>query len=111
MLAFKVVFAVVAVTATCFYGWFGTTIVGQGGQKDTWGADRHQRHWSWWVHEIWINGLGCAIGWGALYYLLFVRLIFFRQSDITLSDVFFVVLALVGICGFLPWRLYNTGIK
>jgi hypothetical protein len=110
MLILKCVFWFVAAIAIGFYGWFGTTIVGMGGKKMTFGSDS-TKHWSWWVHEIWINALGSLVGWAALYHLVFVRLIFCRTSDVTLSDGFFVVIALVGICGFLPWRLYNTGIR
>jgi hypothetical protein len=79
---FKGLFIVVGLIASVFYGIFGQTILGNGGvlQKpfkvrevkisDTQSADTH---WSWWLHQVWLNFAGSVIGWSALYCLIFCR--------------------------------------
>jgi hypothetical protein len=65
---------------------------------------------SWWIHQRWINFIGSMIGWIALY----LELLNFDRigwnviaSNLTLSDFALLVIALLGIMGFLPKALWN----
>ena len=72
---FKVVFIVVGVIASAFYGYFGQTILGNRGVLQTLCTAREagspKAHWSWWIHQIWINSMGSLIGWAAAYIVIF----------------------------------------
>lgn len=109
----RVAFLVVAALFSLFYGWYAYTFLATDGTKPiTMRSERRlfplvkQHHWSWWVHQIWINFAGCALGWAAGYYLIFCR----KQIE-SVSDAFLLLIAVVGVFGFLPWRLFNTSIK
>lgn len=98
---------------SCFYGWYGVTVhVSHGAQLDTPRSPRNipPRHWSWWLHQFSVNFLGSAAGWAAAIYLIHYRVPYW-SSKFDLSDAFLVLLALLGIMGFLPWRLFNASLK
>jgi hypothetical protein len=107
---FKVSFIVLALIASAFYGYFGQTILGNGGKHQTPLSERKSNnsdghHWSWWIHQIWINFAGSLIGWSALYCLIFCR---DSVNKLTVAEGFLMLVAVVGLFGFLPWRLYNV---
>ena len=100
-----------AAVFSLFYAWYGTTAVGNGGTLLTIFSERlvppeSRHHWSWWFHEVWINFAGSAIGWFAGYYL-----IFYRGKIENLGDGLLLLVAMVGIFGFLPWRLFSSPLK
>lgn len=104
----KIAFVLIAAIFSLFHAYYGTTTVGNGGRlltifskpKDS------QYHWSWWFHQVWINFAGSVIGWAAGYYLIFCR-----GKIENLGDDFLLLVAMVGVLGFLPWRLYNSSLK
>jgi hypothetical protein len=123
----KVVYVLAAVTFSLFYACYAVTVLGNNGKRltifwqqrvspDEWErlspqdkkkqGQQAQYHWSWWFHQVWINLLGSAIGWSAGFYLIFCR-----GRVETLIDCFFLLIALVGVSGFLPWRLFNAPLK
>ena len=120
----KLMFWIFAGLASVFYGWFAVTIF-ISETEDTYLADRQKakelkngrtlkegekppRHWSWWMHQMFVNFFGSIVGWAAAYYLIFVRV---PKQENHLIDAFFLLVALVGIFGYLPWRLFNSPLK
>ena len=110
----RIVFWLVALLFSGFYGWFHVTIF-MGGKEDTYCSDRQkdkdkgkQRHWSWWFHQVFVNFFGSLTGWAAAYYLIFCRI---PKTENHLIDAFFLLVALVGVFGYLPWRLFNAPLK
>ena len=57
---------------------------------------------SWWVHQFCFNFLGSAVGWAAAYYFTFCRLIPLTCYAFRTNDIALVVIALLGMSGFLP---------
>ena len=115
-----VLLGAVAVGCSGFYGWYAATIHTQPNhQLDTWCSPRNvpPPHWSWWVHQFWLNSLGSLVGWAAAFYLIFYRVPSFHRPngcwkvELGLADVFFFLVALLGVTGLLPWRLFNTSLK
>ncbi len=111
-----VIFWLVALVFSAFYGWYAVTIhVGKDHRLNTWRdpLDTPTPHWSWWLHQIWLNLVGSFAGWAAVFYLAFYRLPSFKcgKAEFGLADAFFVLLALLGVTGLLPWRLFNTSLK
>jgi hypothetical protein len=112
----RLIFWFAALVFSSFHGWFAVTIHVVGGKKRTYCSERQnpellQHHWSWWLHQIWLNFFGSLVGWATAYYLIFYRYSRTPSPEINYADVFFILLALLGVCGFLPWRLFNTSIR
>jgi hypothetical protein len=104
-------FKLLAAVFCLFYAWYGTTTVGNNGKLLTIVSEQKlhpdsRHHWSWWVHEVWINFAGSAIGWSAGYYLIFCR-----KTVENLGDAFLLLVAMMGVLGFLPWRVFNSPLK
>lgn len=113
-----VIFWVVALGFSGFYGWYAVSIHSTQfgvGKLNTWRSPQQSPppHGSWWFHQIWLNFVGSLAGWAALFYLGFFRLPAFKNGkpEFGLADAFFVLLALLGITGLLPWRLFNTSLR
>ena len=107
-----IAYAVVAVGFSLFRGWYAVTIlVTDNGAKLTCRSERKTvpkekwHHWSWWVHQIFINFTGSLIGWAAAYYLIC------HGKIESLADVFLLLVALAGIFGFLPYILSRSTLK
>lgn len=69
---------------------------------------------SWWdfvfmklVHQYLVNLSGCLLGWSALYYLIYMR----PSGVLTLTDLIIILVAYVGIAGYLPDLIINKGFK
>lgn len=61
---------------------------------------------SWHVHQIWLNGIGSAIGWISVYYLLFVRSDKLKELGYAeWQDAVLGLVAILGITGLLPYLL------
>ncbi len=124
---YKAVFILVGFAASVFRGCYAVTILVTGGLNDTWLSEKRKKlpevpdgkleaklpdkwhfhhHWSWWVHEIFINFAGSLIGWAAAYYIIFCH----KKVD-TLADIFLVLVAMAGIFGFLPFLLFKSSLK
>jgi len=62
----------------------------------TWGTPRSvpPPHWSWWLHQVWLNFFGSLVGWAAASYFVFFRIPQFHQLngcwkvELGLTDVF-----------------------
>ncbi len=125
-----VIFWVFALAFSAFYAWYALTIhltVAKDGnpkendrerlfgQLNTWCSPRQSPppHGAWWFHQVWLNFIGSLAGWAAAFYLVFYRLLSCksRTAEFGLADAFFVLLALLGVTGLLPWRLSNTSLK
>jgi len=116
----RVIFCLVALGFSGFYGWYAVTIFltpdWKGGKKLlTYYSDRKNlkpeeqlHHGSWWFHQIFVNFVGSLVGWAAAYYLIFCRN---ARTSNPYIDAFLLLLALVGIFGYLPWRLFNAPLK
>lgn len=57
---------------------------------------------SWRWHQRWLNFMGCAVGWVAVFYFVFCRLIPMCRFSFKVEDTILVLMALLGIAGFLP---------
>jgi hypothetical protein len=119
-----VIFWIVALGFSVFYGWYAVTIHldekdkddrKQYGKLNTWRSPQQSPspHGSWWFHQMWLNFVGSFAGWAALFYLSFFRIPAFKngKTEFGLADAFFVLLALLGVTGLLPWRLFNTSVR
>ena len=124
----QIAFIVIGVVFSVLRGWYATTIlveekdgeevVNKVGELLTWYSERKakatgkfQHHWSWWAHQVLINFLGSAVGWGAAYYLIFCRTASQTSTGHEVMEVFLVLLALAGIFGFLPWLIFKGSLK
>ncbi len=117
----KIVFALVAIACSCWYAWYAVTIhVSKSWQLDTLCEPRNipPPHWSWWAHQMWLNFVGSLTGWAAVAYFVFYRVHSFKRQlemcgkmDFGVADGFFLLVALLGITGLLPWRLFNSPVK
>ena len=74
---------------------------------------KRQMSLAWCFHQFCFNFIGCAFGWFAVYYLIFYRFLPSLHSfSFGLADVVPVVIALLGINGYLPVTLSKmTSIK
>jgi hypothetical protein len=124
MFCVKLTFAIVGVLFSIFRGCYAVTILVTGGLNDTWLSERNgsvldaslegklpdkwhfHHHWSWWLHQTFVNFVGSLIGWAVAYYFIFCH-----QKVDGLTDVFLVLLAMSGVFGFLPWLLFKSTLK
>jgi hypothetical protein len=60
---------------------------------------------SWQWHRRWLNFLGSAVGWTAAYYFVFYRLVPLRTYVFKSEHIAILLIALLGIVGFLPLTL------
>jgi hypothetical protein len=97
---FKTVFLVIATIASIFYSWKAHDIHLWPHSADV----ELKMKTSWWIHQYWLNFVGCAIGWVAAYYFIFCRLLS-HDFSFELKDIFPVLVALLGITGLLPYTL------
>ena len=56
-----------------------------------------------------LNYVGCALGWAALYYLIFYRLNV--GSEIGITDLVIIIFTYIGITGYLPHLIINKSYK
>ncbi len=59
------------------------------------------------LHQYLVNLSGCVLGWFALSYFLFQR----PSGTLTITDLIIVLVAYVGIAGYLPHLILNKGLK
>ena len=110
----KCAFVAVGLVASIFYAYYAVTAIGTDGktavtvlsERKPGATNKH--HWAWWVHQTWINLCGSLLGWFAGYCFLFHR---DKIQALSAADGLLLLVAVVGVFGFLPWRLYNTGIR
>jgi hypothetical protein len=74
----------------CFRIWPGSKLAAAGG--------------IWHGHQYWLNGLGAAVGWGA------VRLMWWRRTDFSNGyDFLLGLIAFLGVTGFVPYTAAGIG--
>lgn len=72
---------------------------------DIFGDNASQKPWAWKVHQIWLNFIGSATGWIALWFLfqkIVVAMAMPGASSFDWSNVVLFFTAFIGITGFLP---------
>lgn len=57
------------------------------------------------IHQFMLHLLGALVGWILLYYLLFIRLDFSSEILLNWEDLLILLIALIGITGYLPYNL------
>jgi hypothetical protein len=90
-----VVFAVVALVFSLFYGWYAF---------DIFRVDRRSMRIPERVHQFWLNFLGSIAGW-LLLWVAVQRLAFVIASPVhplKVSDFILLLVAFIGVTGFLP---------
>jgi hypothetical protein len=93
-LAVRLVFWIVAVIASSFYGWkcFDALEVK---------VNLKEKPWAWRFHQRWFNFFGSLVGWAALW--LVFRKVCLYPSPIRWFDVALIAGAFVGVTGHLPF--------
>ena len=56
----------------------------------------------WWLYQGWLNFMGSSVGWAAVYYYIFFRLVPLHSFSFKIEDTIIILVALLGIAGFLP---------
>jgi hypothetical protein len=59
------------------------------------------------IHDYILNFLGSLLGWFSLYFLIFFRL----GQSLEITDLILILVAYVGITGYLPHIIINKGFK
>jgi hypothetical protein len=59
------------------------------------------------IHQFFLNLSGSVVGWGALYYILYIR----PTGPLTLIDLVLGLIAYVGILAYLPHLIINKGFR
>jgi len=94
--AMPIVFGLLALAASVFYGATACSIFD---------VSTSGKRWPWKLHQFWLNFAGSAVGWIALWSLIPRVLGCLSQScsvDVSWSDVAVFFVAFVGITGYLP---------
>lgn len=60
-------------------------------------------------HDHILNFLGCLLGWLSFYYLIFQY--FGGKSDIGIPEMILILVAYIGITGYLPHIIINRSFK
>jgi hypothetical protein len=60
---------------------------------------------AWKFHQRWINFFGSITGWAAAYFYIFHRIYPFSSFAFKLEDAVPILIALLGMMGFLPGTL------
>jgi hypothetical protein len=96
--ATKIVFVLLGLGLSIFYGLYAVYIFVP--EDDPFVAAK-TKYRSWWFHQFCLNFSGSAVGWLAAYCFIFYR---FNPScrEFTREDVGLMLVALLGIGGFLP---------
>jgi hypothetical protein len=105
--ASKIVFIVIGLCFSTFYGWKAVDIFVDTDQQF---IKQKMLLRSWRFHQRWVNFMGSAVGWSAGYYYIFLKL---PQSGFTfkIEDTILILIALLGIFGFLPNALSKVSLK
>jgi len=101
-LFFKTAFMLIAAAFSLFYGFRATDIF----EVKTTG-----KSWSWRFHQWWLNFLGSASGWVALWFLVHkIAAVIHSPATVAIqpSDIALFFLSFVGITGFLPFSVVSV---
>ena len=99
--ACEIVFLILGATGTVFYGACANNIFcwpRTDAKQQPYPEGPHKK--SWHIHQWWINGLGAAVGWASLYYVLCQRIL--CGATMGIFDIFVAALGIAGVMGFLP---------
>lgn len=102
MLISKIIFVVVALVFSIFYGCKAVSIFVDATDQR---IIEKKKLRSWRFHQFWLNFVGSLTGWAAAYYLVFMRLLPLSEFSFKLEDTIPIVIALLGISGLLPYTL------
>jgi hypothetical protein len=84
-----------AIAMSAFYG-LGSTSV----WRQPIPVDKDTPWLPWFVHQVWINGLGSAVGWGAAFW--FYQRMTANTWKVEPLDVGLAFVAFIGVTGWLP---------
>ena len=96
------IFAAVATVFSIFYGTNCWTV----NELDQ--TEKLRSRWKagslpWKAHQVWLNALGCALGWWAFWCLLLDYQAYRDcKKPLTYIDFVFVLIAFLGMTGYLP---------
>jgi hypothetical protein len=104
----KVVFWIVALTFSCFYSFkaFSIHLTNASFVKD----QKKNKKYAWLFHQWWFNFVGAIVGWTILWVLLpsiIIALIAHNPTSISVADFLLLLIALLGITGYLPLTLFG----
>jgi len=97
----KIIVGVIGLCMSIFYGFKAVNIF----VADSPFVEAKKKFPSWWIHQWWLNFFCSAIGWFAAYYFVFYRLIPLRGYSFKGDDAALIVVAMLGLAGFLPQTL------
>lgn len=104
-------FLILAIAHSFSYGWWAfpiheinqtnlpSVLTGVAGQSYS------QQPFTWKVHQFLFNFIGSFTGWGALYYLIFIRLNLFKvkpEFKLEYVDIIIFIIGMIGITGYIP---------
>jgi hypothetical protein len=103
----RILFGSVGLGFSLFYGIY---------VKEIWTQpqDRHKLRsmpWAWHFHQAWHNFIGSAVGWAAAYYYVFYRLCPLSKFSFKVEDTIVILIAVLGIMGFLPYALSKINLR
>jgi len=90
----KIIYMFVAVTMSVITARHMVKIHGSTNPKEIW-------------HEYVLNFFGTLLGWASTYYFLFYRL----GNHLEIIDLILILIAYIGITGYLPHLVINKGFK
>jgi len=99
LLAAKVIVAVMGLCFSLFYAWKATDIFVDTSHPF---IKTKSELWCWWAHQRWLNFMGSGVGWAAVYYFIFFRLLPVSLFTFKIEDTILILVALLGVAGFLP---------
>ena len=94
--------AAVIVAGLCFSLFYALNAVDIFVDTSQAGVVEKRKLLSWRLHQFWLNFMGSFVGWAVVYYLVFFRLLPLCCFSFKIEDTILVLLALLGIAGFLP---------
>jgi len=99
------VIMIFGILMSLFYGCYAARIYYYAKRGDSpW-----QMHWSWRIHQFWLNFCGSFIGWIFLWVLV-ENYETPKTISMGLYQIFTVLLGVLGIVGFMPQALYTLSI-
>ena len=102
----QIAFIIIALLLSLFHGIMATKIfVPELARKD--------KHWSWWVHQFWLNFCGSIAGFAALWFII-RKIVAILPTPASAapqwSDAALFFLAFLGVTGYLPFAIM-TGVE
>ena len=98
----KLIFGIVAILASLFYGIKATKIFN---------VDATKMSFAWHFHQFWFNFLGSLFGWILAYSLLpdiYNSIVNDSKIEISFARIFVLIIAFIGMTGHLPFTMMTA---